>query len=79
MILRLAESLAVPLRERNDLLLTAGFAPVYSRRFLEDETLSAARKAVEPATSPIPRWRWTALEALCNSSAPLRFSERRSM
>src|SRR5215207_2424733 len=37
MVLRLARALEVPLRERNDLLLAAGFAPLY---------------AVEPLTSP---------------------------
>ena len=29
MVLRLAEQLEVPLRERNELLLAAGYAPVY--------------------------------------------------
>jgi hypothetical protein len=46
MILHLAEGLGVPLRERNDLLLAAGYAPVYSARPLGDAALSAARKAV---------------------------------
>ena len=32
MVLHLAEQLEVPLRERNDLLLAAGCAPVYARR-----------------------------------------------
>ena len=30
MVLRLAETLSVPLRERNALLVAAGFAPVYA-------------------------------------------------
>ena len=47
MILHLAEGLEVPLRERNDLLLAAGYAPVYSARPLGDAALSAARKAVD--------------------------------
>ncbi len=47
MILRVAEGLEVPLRERNDLLLAAGFAPVYSAKPLRDAALSAARKAVD--------------------------------
>ncbi len=46
MILHLAGSLDVPLRERNDLLLAAGYAPVYPARPLEDAALSAARQAV---------------------------------
>jgi hypothetical protein len=47
MLLRLAERLAIPLRERNPLLLSAGFAPVYSERRLDDPALQQARKAVE--------------------------------
>ena len=47
MVLRLAERLAVPLRERNRLLLAAGFAPLYPERPLDDPALGAAREAVE--------------------------------
>ncbi len=47
MILHLADGLAIPLRERNSLLLAAGYAPIYSARPLADEALSAARKAVD--------------------------------
>jgi transcriptional regulator with XRE-family HTH domain len=47
MVLRLAEQLAVPLRERNLLLAAAGFAPVYRERKLDDPGLAAARRAVE--------------------------------
>jgi len=47
MVLRLAEQLEVPLRERNALLAAAGFAPVYSERRLDDPDLAAARRAVE--------------------------------
>nr|WP_141579981.1 helix-turn-helix transcriptional regulator [Actinomadura sp. WMMA1423] len=47
MILRLADRLDVPLRERNRLLLAAGFAPRYAERPLDDAALSAARNAVE--------------------------------
>ncbi|HEX6535818.1 MAG TPA: helix-turn-helix transcriptional regulator [Gemmatimonadaceae bacterium] len=47
MVLRLAEHLEVPLRERNRLLLAAGFAPVYQERPLTDPALDAARRAVE--------------------------------
>src|SRR5215207_4932069 len=35
MVLRLAEQLEVPLRERNSLLLAAGYAPVYAESGLE--------------------------------------------
>jgi len=47
MVLRLAEHLDVPLRERNRLLLAAGYAPVYGERPLTDPALAAARAAVE--------------------------------
>ncbi|RKS05031.1 DNA-binding XRE family transcriptional regulator [Nocardiopsis sp. Huas11] len=47
MVLRLAVQLDVPLRDRNRLLLAAGFAPRYAERPLSDDALSAARKAVE--------------------------------
>ncbi|NEA32390.1 helix-turn-helix transcriptional regulator [Streptomyces sp. SID13031] len=47
MVLRLAEQLDVPLRERNGLLLAAGFAPRYAERPLDSTALSAARAAVE--------------------------------
>lgn len=46
MVLRLAEQLTVPLRERNALLTAAGFAPVYGERQLDDPDLAAARRAV---------------------------------
>ncbi|PYC63848.1 transcriptional regulator [Micromonospora arborensis] len=46
MILRLAEQLHVPLRDRNRLLLAAGFAPRYAERPLDDTALSAALDSV---------------------------------
>jgi transcriptional regulator with XRE-family HTH domain len=47
MVLLLAESLGVPLRERNALLLAAGYAPVYLERALEDPGLQAAKAAID--------------------------------
>lgn len=47
MVLKLAESLDVPLRERNALLVAAGFAPMYASRPLSDPAMDAARKAVD--------------------------------
>ena len=47
MVLRLAESLEVPLRERNVLLLAAGFAPVFGERRLDDPALAPAGAAVD--------------------------------
>jgi len=47
MVLLLAEHLGVPLRERNTLLLAAGYAPVYLERALEDPALQAAKAAID--------------------------------
>ncbi len=47
MILRLAEQLDVPLRERNTLLLAAGYAPLYAERPLDDPSMQAARGMVD--------------------------------
>lgn len=47
MVLRLAERLDIPLRERNALLVAAGYAPMYRERPLEDPALAPARQAVE--------------------------------
>jgi transcriptional regulator with XRE-family HTH domain len=47
MVLRLAERLSVPLRERNALLVSAGFAPMYSTHALSDPELASARAAIE--------------------------------
>jgi transcriptional regulator with XRE-family HTH domain len=46
MVLHLAERLDVPLRERNELLLAAGFAPQYSARDFDDPALREVRDAV---------------------------------
>jgi transcriptional regulator with XRE-family HTH domain len=47
MLLHLAEQLEVPLRERNAMLLAAGFAPVYVERSLQDPSMAAAKLAIE--------------------------------
>jgi transcriptional regulator with XRE-family HTH domain len=47
MVLRLAERLEVPLRERNTLLVAAGYAPMYRQRSLDDPAMAPARQAVE--------------------------------
>jgi transcriptional regulator with XRE-family HTH domain len=46
MVLHLAQELEVPLRERNRLLLAAGYAPVFEERSLEDPEMHAVRQAV---------------------------------
>jgi transcriptional regulator with XRE-family HTH domain len=74
MVLQIARSLDVPLRERNALLLAAGHAPAYPARTLDDPALAAARQAVErllAAHAPFPALavdrHWTLLAA----NAPL--------
>lgn len=46
MVLRLADQLDVPLRQRNELLLAAGYAPIYSEASLDSPQMSAVRQAV---------------------------------
>ena len=46
MVVRLAESLEVPLRERNALLLAAGYAPSYPETRLDDPKLDPVRTAL---------------------------------
>ena len=46
MVLRLAEHLELPLRERNHLLLAGGYAPVYPESPLDADELSPVRDAV---------------------------------
>ena len=47
MVLKLAERLEVPLRERNVLLVAAGYAPAFPQRSLDDPALKSARAAIE--------------------------------
>jgi transcriptional regulator with XRE-family HTH domain len=57
MLLRLAEHLDVPLRERNTWLLAAGYAPVFEERQLESPALHEARQAIDillKSTEPFP-------------------------
>jgi transcriptional regulator with XRE-family HTH domain len=47
LVLRLADALDVPLRERNDLLRAAGLSPLYPERALADDELRPFRRIVE--------------------------------
>jgi transcriptional regulator with XRE-family HTH domain len=53
MVVRLAEALGVPLRERNTLLLAAGYAPLYRHTALDAPELEAARRAIELLTTQL--------------------------
>src|ERR1700683_616638 len=46
MVLLLSEQLDVPIRERNVLLVAAGFAPIFPERALDDPALAAARAGI---------------------------------
>lgn len=69
-ILRLAEELDLPLRERNHLLLAAGYAPVYSEADLDSPEMSAVRGAVrqvltghEPYPAVVVDRNWNLVDA----------------
>jgi transcriptional regulator with XRE-family HTH domain len=70
MILRLADHLDVPLRERNALLLAGGFAPAYPEHGLDEPELAAVRialtrvlKGQEPYPAAIVNRRWELVDA----------------
>ncbi|HEY4440115.1 MAG TPA: helix-turn-helix transcriptional regulator [Candidatus Elarobacter sp.] len=74
MVVRLSEQLDVPLRERNLLLLAAGYAPLYAERAIDAPHLAAAREAVrtilrahEPYPAVVIDRRWNLVDA--NESA----------
>ena len=83
MVLHLAERLEVPLRERNALLLAAGYAPLYGERPLDAAEMTPVRQALdrflrahEPYPAVVVDRRWTlvtgndALHVLTDGVAP---------
>jgi len=46
-VIRLGEALGLPLRQRNDLLVAAGYAPVFAESGLDDAALRPVRAALE--------------------------------
>ena len=71
-VLRLAETLDVPLRARNAMLVAAGLAPQYPERRLDDPALAPARRAIDmilkghepfPALAIDRRWNMVAANA----------------
>ncbi|MEQ1888508.1 MAG: helix-turn-helix transcriptional regulator [Alphaproteobacteria bacterium] len=70
MVLHLAEQMEIPLRDRNALLLAAGYAPVFQYRPLTDPSLVRARTAIDlvlKAHEPYPAFtvdrHWTMISA----------------
>jgi transcriptional regulator with XRE-family HTH domain len=47
MLLRLAEQLEIPLRERNGLMVAAGYAPVYAQTSLDEPEMRIVREAID--------------------------------
>ena len=83
MVLHLAEELDVPLRERNSLLIAAGYAPLYRETPLDGDDMAAVRGSLEHLLAghePYPalvvdRW-WNLL--LANRPVELLLSDVRS-
>jgi transcriptional regulator with XRE-family HTH domain len=70
MVVRLAERLDVPLRERNHLLLAAGYAPAYPETDMDDQRMQTVREAVrqvlkghEPYPALVVDRHWEMLDA----------------
>lgn len=70
MVLHLAEHLDIPLRQRNELLMAAGFAPSFAERPLGDPSMAAAMGAVrqvlkghEPNPAVVVDRHWNMIEA----------------
>jgi transcriptional regulator with XRE-family HTH domain len=77
MVLVLADALGVPLRERNALLLSAGFAPMFRESALDDRELAPVRTAIdailkqqEPYPAVVMNRRW---DIVATNGAAARF------
>jgi transcriptional regulator with XRE-family HTH domain len=80
MVLRLAAAMDVPLRGSNELLLAAGFAPVWGESDLTAEALAPIRGALgymlaqqEPFPAVVVDRRWNLLQANRGASALVEF------
>ncbi len=76
MVIHLAEHLEVPLRERNALLLAAGYAPIYQQSDLDAPEMEPVRAALrtiltgyEPYPAAVVDRAWNLVDA--NSSIPV--------
>jgi transcriptional regulator with XRE-family HTH domain len=70
LVLHLAEHLDVPLRERNTLLVAAGYAPVYAERPIDSDEMAPVRAAIdrilaghEPFPAIVVDHRWDLVSA----------------
>jgi transcriptional regulator with XRE-family HTH domain len=80
MVLRLSTALDVPLRNSNELLLAAGYAPVWTETDLGEEMLAPVRNALnfmlaqqEPFPAAVVDRRWNVLQANKGAVALLEF------
>src|ERR1700734_4103721 len=79
MLIDLAQALDVPLRERNMLLMAAGYAPLYSDQALDAPVMNSISKALrrmllqhEPFPAIVMDRYWNVL--MTNEAAPLLFN-----
>src|ERR1700728_3547821 len=79
MLVDLAQALGVPLRERNELLLAAGYAPLYSDQALDSPIMNSISKALqrmllqhEPFPAIVMDRHWNVL--MTNEAAPRLFN-----
>lgn len=80
MVLRLSEALDVPLRQANELLLAAGFAPVWAATDFSADTMAPVREALdymlsqqEPYPAVVMDRRWNLLRANKGAAALVEF------
>ena len=83
MVVQLAEHLDVPLRDRNALLLAAGYAPAYAQRDLDEPEMGPVREAIdrllrghEPYPAVVVDRHWGLVDA--NRAVPLLIAGRRA-
>ena len=79
MVLDLAQALDVPLRERNELLIAAGYAPLYSNQALDAPVMNSISKALqrmlrqhEPFPAIVMDRHWNVV--MTNDAAPQLFN-----
>jgi transcriptional regulator with XRE-family HTH domain len=74
MLLRVADQLEIPFRERNELLLAAGHAPAFPERRFEDAALQPVREALDrilAAHEPYPAIAFDRVWNLVAANAPM--------
>ena len=76
LLLSMSEHLALPLRERNDLLLAAGYAPRYSETPLESPDLQVVRSALQRLLAAHDPYPGVALDRHWNVVLANRAAER---